>query len=51
MIGVSAVDNHDTSLSISIVSSNVIKSVLGTYSVLYSTSDISGNTQSAYRTV
>ena len=51
MIGVTATDVIDGSVSVSIVSSNVVKSVLGTYSVLYRATDSNNNVHEKYRTV
>ena len=45
MSDVTATDAIDGSLSVSIVqnTSNIVKSQLGTYSVMYTASDLSGN--------
>ena len=52
-IGVLAIDSENTTLSVSIIqeNTNVVKSVLGTYSVLYYASDQYDNTVQNYRTV
>ena len=51
IIGVTANDNTDGPIPVTIISSNVSKTEIGTYSVLYEASDSFGNTTSMYRTV
>ena len=51
MVGVSASDIVSGNTDVSIVENSVVKSVLGTYSVLYRTTDNAGNNSSLYRTV